>query len=621
MSPPVILIPASRTDDLSLSLKENEKHFITRKEFEVWSKTHPSVRPALATTTVDGTQPKGYRPPQHPVSHVLHSIPPRAPSRSSRSNILSYTLHLATASRLAAYAAITSSSSLYSLSPEDAAIDEKASGLFKLGTSLLRSNRREGPLPTSVERRVALAALTEEFLCNPEPATAVVKLVQKDVRSSKEIASIKALEHLTSPESTTLYPAGVLASSSSTRSGATSSIAQSLIDMKFGSGADDPAPANFEETKASGSGRESETVFGAPSGRSQLTAAPHMDYRIVRGQAMRNRAKEIYGTSILPSTSSVWCRRHRVASCEHCSISITTIPTSSSRRRVPGQGLERCLSPKKPLSEVIPSFLAFSASLLTDLRERASSAESEGLEYVSMASDPVLINVTASWYSLLHSLLIQACLEGYLVDGWTDTAAIETLFGCGCGVWEGRGWASRVAQSAHSVIAKSNAGDAMDVDSDDSDDDDNEEEELAAGREKDRISLVEAAMSLFGTRDVAQADFERSMRDRTHEFLNVPDDGSLEFHLIRLNAKYPLSSFESEMVEFIESANKLLGTPALAKYEAVVTPAGQLPAGEPDPLALTRYFSRTEQLDVEQRMPPHRAWEDATSTSKRRRVD
>ncbi|KAL8293545.1 hypothetical protein RQP46_000246 [Phenoliferia psychrophenolica] len=643
MSPPVFLIPA--TDDLSLCLAGNEKHFISPSAFAAWSKTHESVRPQAAA---DGTQPKGYRAPQHPVSHLLHSIPPRNPSHSSRSNILSYTLHLATASRLAAHAAVLSSSRYSSLSAEDAAIDEKAAGLFKLGTSLLRSNRRDGPLPTSVERRVSLAALTEDLLSNPDAASAVVKLSVKDVRSSKEVQSIKALQPLTSPESTTLYPVGVLAASSSTRAGSTGSIAQSLIDMKFGSAADEPAIVPFDDEKrASGSsssatgGRESETVFGASSSRSQLTAAPHMDYRIVRGQAMRKRAKDIYATSILPSTSSVWCRRHRLASCETCGTP-TEAPTPASRpsrRTVPGQGLMSLPGSKKPLSEIIPAFLDFSASLLKDLRERASASDIEGLEFtISVADDPVAINVTASWYSLLHSLLIQACLEGYLVEGWTGTSAIEVLFGCGCGVWEGRGWASRVAQSnvgAVAAKAKSNDGAAaMEVDSDDSDDDsdsdessDSEEENAAAGREKDRSSLVEAATALFGTRDVAQADFERSMRDRTHEFLNVPDDGSLEFHLIRLNAKYPRSSFESDMVEFIEATNRLLGQPSLAKYEAATPPAGQLPPGEPDPFALTRYFSRTEQLDVEPssiRVAPHRAWEDSvvgSGSGKRRRID
>lgn len=61
VSPPVFLIPANPTDDLSLSLKENEKHFISRKDFETWAKAHPSIRPATGPTTADGTQSKGYR--------------------------------------------------------------------------------------------------------------------------------------------------------------------------------------------------------------------------------------------------------------------------------------------------------------------------------------------------------------------------------------------------------------------------------------------------------------------------------------------------------------------------------------------------------------------------------
>ncbi|KAM0750295.1 hypothetical protein T439DRAFT_249586 [Meredithblackwellia eburnea MCA 4105] len=633
MSPPVFLIPSNSTD-LSLTLQGNEgRHFISPNEFASWAKTHPSLRPpppsgSEGTTTPTQTNPlpppsKGYRPPQHPVSHVLHSIPPRAPSRSSRSGILSYTLHLATSTRLAAYASVTSSSSMFSPTVEDVAMDEKAAGLYRLSTSLLRSNRREGALPVSVERRVALAVLVEELLSNPDPSLAVNKITVKDVCHSKEVESIKALQPLTSPESTTLYPAGVLASSSSAVGSATS-VAQSLIDMKFGSGGDpEPEPVEANNAKKLASmGRESETVFGSSSSRLQLTATPHMDYRIVRGQAMRTRAKEIFATSILPSTTSIWCRRHRLASCSTCGTTASGTSTPEgrpSRRTVPGQGLERVTDGhKRPLIELIPAFLDFSSSLLKDLRDRASATDEE-LEYtIALNDEPLAINVTASWYSLLHSFLIQACLEGYLVDGWTGTSAIETIFGCGCGVWEGRGWASRVAQSvasAQSVKAKS--VDGRDLDDEDSDSDsDSEEEELAARKEKDRNSLIEAAQLLFGSRDVAQADFERSMRDRTHEFLNVPEDGSLEFHLIRLNAKYPLSSFENDVVEFIEATSKLLGKPRLAKYEETPAAAGQLPSGNADPFALTRYFSRTEQVDS-----PQRSWDDASIKGKRRRLD
>ena len=36
-------------------------------------------------------------------------------------------------------------------------------------------------------------------------------------------------------------------------------------------------------------------------------------------------------------------------------------------------------------------------------------------------------------------------------------------------------------------------------------------------------------------------------------------------HLAQLSAKYPLSDFEDDMVDFLESAVRSLGTPALAK--------------------------------------------------------
>lgn len=211
--------------------------------------------------------------------------------------------------------------------------------------------------------------------------------------------------------------------------------------------------------------------------------------------------------------------------CAVCSTKIQNkkLDGKTFRRNFPGQGLSGPLS-KKPLVEVVPAFLVFSATLLKDLQERATlSDESDlGSPYVSIPNVPnSTVDATAAWYSLLHSLTIQACLEGYLVDGWTGTEAIEILFGCGCGVWEGKGWASRVArsnQAASQSAREKEKARAMDTESEsDSESEEDEVLEKEQARQDGKRSLLEAAQCLFGSRDEAQAEFERSMRDRTHE--------------------------------------------------------------------------------------------------------
>lgn len=335
------------------------------------------------------------------------------------------------------------------------------------------------------------------------------------MQSSAHVDSLVALSPLTSPDhETMLYDPAVAAAR------ATSSIAQSLIDMKFSNTADGeikPSPLLRDRT--------AESVFGAPStSRSQYTAEPHMDYRIVRGQAMKSRAKEIFATSILPSEDMRWCRRHRVGACVVCTGDVEADKTAGrkARRNVPGQGLNGVGGDRKALVETIPSFLVFSAVLLKDLQERATLSDSSDLDsqYINTvpAAPTSSVDGTAAWYSLLHAFAIQACLEGYLVDGWTGTEGIEILFGCGCGVWEGKGWASRVAQSSASQSGKTAAPD-MDVDSDGESDTSEEDEQAEKERikEDEKRRLIESAQCLFGSRDEAQAEFERSMRDRLHE--------------------------------------------------------------------------------------------------------
>lgn len=167
--------------------------------------------------------------------------------------------------------------------------EEKSIGLRKTSIALLAASRKEGPLPLMVDRRVALAGLTDDILTSPLPELASTPIT---IQSSAHVESLIALSPLTSPDQTTLYDPAVAAAH------ATSSIAQSLINMKFGGSVDGEKLASYSQN------RQSESVFGMDEGSGssrKLTQPPHMDYRIVRGQAMKSRAKEIFATSILPT--------------------------------------------------------------------------------------------------------------------------------------------------------------------------------------------------------------------------------------------------------------------------------------------------------------------------------
>jgi hypothetical protein len=406
---------------------------------------------------------------------------------------------------------------------------------------------------------VSLAGLVEQVLATPAEGKAVKKVEEQQVRDSVRVEAIKALAPLTSPDTTVLYPSSV----STAR--ATTSIAQSLIDMKFGSSAgedtsaissqfvddDKPPPPPRSSTVPTSSipissddsappaasssssipDRSSETVFGTTAGHtsirsSQLTAAPHMDYRIVRRQAMRSRAKDIFSESILPTSSTIWCRRHRVNSCTVCALSTTMDAEAGkkaggrrSKREFAGQALGMGGDEGKSLAATVPDFIVFTSNLLKDARERAAGNDPAHMGYTlsSSAKDSSSINVTAAWYSLLHSFVTQACLEGYLVDGWVGTSGIEVLFGLGCGVWEGRGWSSRVAPSNGSVSSERPKKEDVEMDGESSESESEDEDEGESMREALSGTLIEAAQILFGSRDLAQADFEKSMRDRIHE--------------------------------------------------------------------------------------------------------
>lgn len=471
---------------------------------------------------------------------------------------------------------------------------------------------------------------------------------------SEGVGALVALKPLTSPDSTTLYD---IEGAPIAVGGHPKVVAKSLIDQKFSGEDDGEAGGSFDKPTDLDAPSAAHPLFGeaqpaasaSSSDQARLTSEPHMDYRIVRGHEMRTRAKKLFAQSFLAGESSTWCRRHRVKTCSVCKAAVAlAAPSRATRALLPGQGLDAgpAAGTKRALVELVPEFLELSAALLGDLRERATQLELETAERPSASgrSAGEGITPTAAWYSLFHSLMVQACLEGYLVDGWTGTAAIEVLFGCGCGVWEGKGWASRVAgmarsnaaptvkdepeapmEGVESTSASSSSSGTSDELTSDSDDDEADEERERVAKEEEAGRLIAAAQALFGTREAAQADFERSMRDRTHEFLNVPDTAGFRFdrlarHLVGLNHKYPLSGFEGEVVEFLEAAQRVLGVPALARYEVGRAGVGG-GKGEADPYALGRFFARGEQGGDgrEGWAVPHGAGAEGVALGKRRR--
>lgn len=558
---------------------------------------HNPPRCSHGMTDSDCPPPPSCSAPQHPASHVLHSIPPRAPSRSSRSNILSYTIHLATSSRLSSYTSASGSRQLLHLAElerdtqDGIDIDEawfeaeqKTQGLWKLGANLLQSSRREGGvLPPAVERRVHLAGLAEDVLVSPAAERAVTKIDADSVQPSAEVEELVALKPLTAPDSSTHYhsTSAVSVGDDPTGRPRVNSVAQSLIDLKFGVNAESSSSTDNASRFASFDADDKKPLYDAPesfagvsssSGSTSGAAAgpsttPHMDYRIVLSHSMRSRARSIFATSPLPGLPASYCRRHRVRSCAVCAALVAAASERESnhaamrRLNVPGAGL-RGRGPegetKKPLVGLVPAFLKLSASLLEDVKERlGQSADTLPRDADDEAADTgrgkgkgreagvgAELQVTAEWFDLLAALLVQACLEGYLVDGWTGTEGVETLFGVGCGVWEGRGWsapASSVVPSsqqagpgprrraadaapphAHAHVEEAEGAAGWSDSDDDEDDDEGEgetddEADRQRAREEETRALVCAAKVLFGSRDVAQADYERGMRDRTHE--------------------------------------------------------------------------------------------------------
>lgn len=579
---------------------------------------------------------------------MLHTIPPRPASRSSKSKILSYVLsQLASVHLGPSYdcASLSAPASLFTraesadapdaLSRAHAArarlqADAQASGLVRLGNALLRAAGGANALPDSVARRALLAAVANALLagqsCASQPDALALGLAKDEERNAAHEDEVRSLVPLTAPSSTTIYtdeheaaPAATSSATTappqaSTSSGrpsrSTSTIARSLLDMKFGNTADGdddaadvkPAPLTLDAID------EQQQDAGKKDGP---VAAPHMDYRIVRGQAMRSRARQIYKDGVASLTASQWCKRHRVHACVLCvpreegragfgikneddvemdtATSATATTTTqqqrdellvertreSSRRHLPGQGLSFSPSPagvergttaqnSSALVSLVGDFLAFSAALLHDRRARtteirgalASGAQpsSAYVRALERQARDVPVHVAEPWYALLHLLLVNAALDGYLVHGWRGTDAIETLFGVGCGVWEGRGWDTRPARppstsqpshddqgdvemsddSCSTCSFSSSSADSSssgDLSSDDEPAQPYTPPSLAADdaffgmRPRSTAAktarLLDAARELFQANGVAQAEYERTMRDRKYEVRGV----------------------------------------------------------------------------------------------------
>jgi len=336
---------------------------------------------------------------------------------------------------------------------------------------------------------------------------------------------------------------------------------KSLLAQKFAAeDADmDPDVSHLPKDGLFGTGNASEQS-------AQLPSNPHFDYRIMHGQALRTRAKAIFPASIhteLPS-SMTWCARHRVQQCSTCS----RLYTGSSTSPVDKAELSVVASQRRQsLAALIPEFLTLSSALFIDLAQDSIgplSPETNAAPLPSTSTNPATdysevdkrtFCASPAWYKLLAALVTQACLDGFLIHGWTGIEAIDVILGVGCGGWDGRTWNRRrvivMSKSSRTSRSTSVVSDDEDTESDD------EKEQDASDR------LVEAAQMLFSVRSAAQAEFEREMRERKHEFLDIPESMSLADHLSSLSVKYSLSNFQSLACQFFQAVDTMLGQPSL----------------------------------------------------------
>ncbi|KAH8919418.1 hypothetical protein BT69DRAFT_1300213 [Atractiella rhizophila] len=504
-------------------------------------------------------------------------------------------------------------------------------------------------LPKQTTRRIALNDLIDAILgfgsqilpSGPSHSISLTKLL----RRSDPAPSL----HLLGIISSKTYQSSMTSINTSGRPTTDNSFTKGLIAQKFRKSDSSSTPTAAAESSTRST--ISHPLFGA-------TSTPHMDYRIVQTQNARSRARIVFG----PGVKGAWCSLHRIENCEGCfgegKTGMGKMVSVLDRRymNLPAQGIapSGTMGRKKALVDAVADFIVFSADVLMESRRGTSGNgkggekedglwenwENEILKSGSMTRstsndtiptlgsspkgkekempEPIPIELHLRWYNLLASFLIAACLEGYLVHGWKGVDAVECLFGVGCGGWEGRGWASRLP-------SMENLQREGEMDSEDEESETGEEERRKEEDEKSKETFVfitklhNAARLLFGNMNQNQSEFERMMRDRTHEFLNIPTEDTLESHLRNLSSKYPLSRFISEVREFLLASRNFLGVPQLAQNEEAgktVTPAGGPSKIISSVMALSAFMDR---IDPDQEIVTNKEWEHEKMSSNNKR--
>lgn len=108
------------------------------------------------------------------------------------------------------------------------------------------------------------------------------------------------------------------------------------------------------------------------------------------------------------------------------------------------------------MTDIIPRFLKLSTLVAMELGKEWHAVGKEGEDVVvgweaepdllppkrlptasakkpSVSSGPAIARPSTAWYTLLADLLTRAALQGYLVQGWRGTDAVEVLLGVGVG--------------------------------------------------------------------------------------------------------------------------------------------------------------------------------------------
>ncbi|CAB4489224.1 unnamed protein product [Rhizophagus irregularis] len=204
------------------------------------------------------------------------------------------------------------------------------------------------------------------------------------------------------------------------------------------------------------------------------------------------------------------CRKHRQSICiacqQHPSNSSITPPMTRRRSTPPKPIPSRRTAPG--LIDAIPVFLNTCAITYRLDNNNGSTVK------------PI-------WYDLLLDLLTQSAIECYLCDSYSSLDALLEIFSYG-------------------------NIDPSDYHSDDSESDDDDDPHFAATRADDY---------LLWQRTAYLDEFRQKKKDRMEEFLNVK--GKLEQHFENLANKYPIRTFETDMLNYCADVTGSLEPPAL----------------------------------------------------------